>query len=67
MGELEELWKLTKALFAYQKEHWKCPVGFHKPGTTKVLPIAHALISLAEPPTKLTEFLSPMGVQWGEH
>jgi hypothetical protein len=67
MGELKELWKLTKALFTYQKEHRKYPVGFYKPGTTKVLPIAHALMSLAKPPTKLTEFLSPMGVQWGEH
>jgi hypothetical protein len=67
MGELEELWGLTKALFAYQKQNQGYPVGFRKPGATKVLPIAHVLMSLAKPPTRLMEFLSPMGVQWGEH
>jgi hypothetical protein len=67
MGELEELWGLTKALFTYQKEKHEYPEGFRKLGATKVLPIAHMLMSLTTPPTRLTEFLSPIGVHWGEH
>jgi hypothetical protein len=63
MGELEELWGLTKVLFAYQKQHQSYLEGFKKPEATKVLLIAHALMLLANPPTRLMEFLSPMGVQ----
>jgi hypothetical protein len=58
-GESDQRWDNIVAALELEHSNRICD--------TKVLPIAHALMSLANPPTRLTEFLSPMGVQWGEH